>query len=278
MAAAAVDTAVRNAIAAGASRDYLAILDNFCWSTSNTPERLYELKRAAEALHDIAVTYGTPLISGKDSMFNDFRGFTAKGEPIHIAAPPTLLVSAIGVISDVGRAVTLDLKSVGDHVYLVGETNDECGASEYFAMLPAIGNSIPKVDVKKNAKTYDAVSKATARGLVASAFPIGRGGLGTALAKTAIAGQLGIKGNLSKIKGDAKQPDSILFSESQGRMLLSVRPENRKALESLLRGTLYSRIGEVTSKPVLDITIGKKKVRIPVSILTKAYRKTFQNW
>ena len=77
MAAAAIDMAVRNAIAAGASRDYLAILDNFCWSSSNTPERLYELKKSAEAVYELATTYGTPYISGKDSMFNDFRGFTA---------------------------------------------------------------------------------------------------------------------------------------------------------------------------------------------------------
>ncbi|MEK7509696.1 MAG: AIR synthase-related protein [Patescibacteria group bacterium] len=289
MAAAAVDTAVRNAIAAGASRDYLAILDNFCWSTSNTPERLYELKRSAEALHDVAVAYGTPLISGKDSMFNDFRGFTATGEPIHIAAPPTLLVSALGVIPDVGRAVTLDLKNAGDFLYLIGETNDELGASEYFTMLSErpnndghrksiIGAHVPMVNVRRSAKAYDAISKAIAKGLIASAFPVGRGGLGVVLAKTAIAGQLGIKANLSKLKGNAKQPDGILFSESQGRMILSVRPEHRRAFESLMRGVACTCIGEVTSKPVLAVVVGGKNIRVPVSALTKAYRKTFKNW
>src|SRR3989344_2983693 len=79
MAAAAVDTAVRNAICAGASREYLAILDNFCWSSSETPERLYELKRAAKACYAVAVAYGAPFISGKDSMHNDFRGYTESG-------------------------------------------------------------------------------------------------------------------------------------------------------------------------------------------------------
>src|SRR3989344_4382754 len=105
MAAAAIDTAVRNAIAAGASLDYLAILDNFCWSSSEKPERLYELKQAAKACYDVAVAYGTPFISGKDSMHNDFRGFAEDGEKIHIAALPTLLVSAMGVIPDVARAM-----------------------------------------------------------------------------------------------------------------------------------------------------------------------------
>src|SRR3989344_5918718 len=91
MAAASIDTAVRNAVAAGASLEHLAILDNFCWSSSEKPERLYELKMAAKACYDVATAYGTPFISGKDSMFNDFRGFNAKGRPVHIAALPALL-------------------------------------------------------------------------------------------------------------------------------------------------------------------------------------------
>ena len=117
MAAAAIDTAVRNAICAGASRDYLAILDNFCWSSSEKPERLYELKEGEGVCYDVATAYGTPFISGKDSMFNDFRGYDANGKPVHIAALPTLLVSAIGVVPEVARAHTLDLKCVGDLVY-----------------------------------------------------------------------------------------------------------------------------------------------------------------
>lgn len=127
MAAAAVDTAIRNAVAAGASLEHLAILDNFCWSSSDTPERLYELERAARACHDAALSFGTPFISGKDSMFNDFRGWSEMGERVHIAALPTLLISAIGVMRDASRAVTLDFKKPGDAVYVLGETRDELG-------------------------------------------------------------------------------------------------------------------------------------------------------
>ncbi|MDZ4227073.1 MAG: AIR synthase-related protein, partial [Patescibacteria group bacterium] len=118
MAAAAIDTAVRGAVCAGASLDPkeggLAILDNFCWSSSEKPERLYELKQAAKACYDTAVIYGTPFISGKDSMHNDFKGFDAEGKAVHIAALPTLLVSAMGVMPDVAQAMTIDLKRAGD--------------------------------------------------------------------------------------------------------------------------------------------------------------------
>lgn len=278
MAAASIDTAVRNAVCAGASRDYLAILDNFCWSSSNTPERLYELKKAAEAVYDVATAYGTPYISGKDSMFNDFKGFDSRGKPVHIAAPPTLLISAIGVIDDATLAQTVDFKMAGDAVYLLGETNDELGASEYFASLGKVGNTVPAVNLKKNARIYDAVSKALRGGLIASATPVGRGGLGVALAKAAIAGQLGVNANFCNLPGNAKAPDSILFSESQGRILVSVRPDAQKEFETACKGIAFTNIGTITEEQRVVMKFPKETVKVPLSKLTESYRKPFKNW
>ena len=214
MAAASIDTAVRNAICAGASRDYLAILDNFCWSSSEKQERLWELKQAAKACYDIATAYGTPFISGKDSMFNDFRGYTEKGESVHIAALPTLLVSAIGVIPDVSKAITLDFKRAGDFVYLIGETHDELGGSEYYALANQIGKEAPVVNAKKNAKAYDALAKTIQDELVVSAIGVGRGGLAVALAKSAIAGQLGASLDLRSLKGARRRLMQYCFRKS----------------------------------------------------------------
>ena len=273
MAAASIDTAVRNAIAAGASRDYLAILDNFCWSSSEKPERLYELKRAAKACYDIATAYGTPFISGKDSMHNDFRGYTADGKPTHIAALPTLLVSAIGVIPDVAKAMTVDFKRVGDLVYVVGETNNELGASEY-----GESGSVPTVDTQKNAKTYDAVSKAIGKGLVASAIGVGRGGLAVTLAKSSIAGQLGAQVDLTKLPGNAETAEVILFSESQGRLILSVARSAQKEFEKAMKGIPLSNIGEVVQAASLSIALPKEKVELPLSALTESYRSFFKHW
>jgi phosphoribosylformylglycinamidine synthase len=277
MAAASIDTAVRNAVCAGASRDYLAILDNFCWSTSNTPERLYELKRAAKAVYDIATAYGTPYISGKDSMFNDFRGYTAKGESIHIAAPPTLLISAIGVVPDASVAQTLDFKMSGDLVYLIGETHDELGASEYFSSLGKVGNVVPKVNAKKNVRAYDALARTMRAGVVASAMPVGRGGLAVALAKASIAGQLGADLSLKSIAGKAKEADSILFSESQGRIIVSVRPDATKKFEKAMQGVALSYLG-FTGGETLSLELPKADISIPIKKLTDAYRKPFKNW
>jgi len=291
MAAASIDTAIRNAICAGASRDYLAILDNFCWSSSNTQDRLYELKESARACFDIATAYGTPFISGKDSMFNDFSGYTEKGVPIKISAIPTLLISAIGVIPDVIYAMTIDFRQAGDSIYLIGETNDELGASEYFAMLGGrTGNIVPTVDAKKNSKVYDALSRAICgkehsrilknmriSGCVASAIGVGRGGLAVALAKSAIAGQLGANINLKNLPGNAKLADAILFSESQGRILVSVRPESKAAFENLYQGLTLVEIGKVGGESV-SIELPNARVETSVADLTNAYRSFFKNW
>ncbi|MCR4325475.1 MAG: AIR synthase-related protein [Patescibacteria group bacterium] len=281
MAAAAIDTAVRNAVCAGASLDPkeggLAILDNFCWSSSEKPERLYELKQAAKACYDTAVRYGTPFISGKDSMHNDFKGFDADGKPVHIAALPTLLISAIGVIHDVAQAMTIDLKRAGDALYLVGETRDEMGASEYLAMLRVAGGEVPAVDTKKNAKAYRALAKAIRSGLVASAASVGRGGLAVALARGCIAGQMGASVDVSKIPGSAKQAESILFSESQGRVLVSVREGNEKGFERLCKGLHFARIGQAGGEN-LSIKLPDQRLELSIPALSDSYNSYFKNW
>ncbi len=278
MAAAAIDTAIRNAIAAGASLDKLAILDNFCWSDSTKPERLYELKMAAKACYDYAVAFGTPFISGKDSMHNDFKGFDPHGKSVHIAALPTLLVSAIGIMEDAKKAQTIDFKRVGDLIYVIGDTNDELGGSEYFTMLGSPGSTVPRTDAKKNAKAYRALSQAIDQGLIASAIAVSRGGLGVALTRSAIAGQLGAEVFLTDLIGKAKADDSILFSESQGRFLVSVRRDAQKEFEKTFKGVSLRNIGEVVQAASLSIVLPEKKVELPLQALTENYRSFFKDW
>ena len=133
MAASAIDEAVRNCVAVGADPRRIAILDNFCWGNTDRPETLGTLVRAALACHDVAVALGTPFISGKDSLNNEFRPKGA--EPISI--PPSLLISALGQIDDVRHCVTMDLKEAGNYLYQVGLTRDEMGGS-HFALVESL--------------------------------------------------------------------------------------------------------------------------------------------
>ncbi|WP_423349165.1 phosphoribosylformylglycinamidine synthase subunit PurL [Wolbachia sp. wLmal] len=258
MAACAIDTAIRNYVAVGGNINHLALLDNFCWCDAYNPERLWQLKKAAEACYDFATAFKTPFISGKDSMFNDFKGYDENGEKVIISAPPSLLISAIGIIENIENAVSLDVKMPGDLIYVLGETLDELGRSEYQLYSGIGNNNVPKVDAKSARKLYERYNQAIKDGIIASAIAPNLGGLVIALAKSLIAGDLGAEIDLSLVPiGKIQNTDIInkiiMFSESQSRILVTIAPQNQKRFEELFEGAVYSCIGKVTEKKVLNI-------------------------
>ncbi|MFA6393117.1 MAG: AIR synthase-related protein [Candidatus Paceibacterota bacterium] len=280
MASCAIDTAIRNAICAGASLSNLAILDNFCWCSSYDQNRLAELIDALKACYHFAVGYGTPFISGKDSMFNDFKGYDDKGNPVAISIPPTLLISAIGVMPDLNKTVSPEFKKAGDSIYLLGETYDELGGSEYYKMLAhngkdknAIGNNVPRVDSEKNIKTYKSLEKVITKELVSSAISLASGGLAVAIAKASVGGMLGCKISLKNILGEISEIDQALFSESQGRILVTVSKENINKFEKIMKGISYAKIGAVlpSDKFIITDMKGKKAVESSVKKLFNLY-------
>lgn len=278
MSTCAIDTAIRNAVAVGGNPDYMALMDNFCWCSSDEAERLGQLKEAVRACYESAVAMGAPYISGKDSMFNDFKGYDENGKETKISIPPTLLASSISVINNIETAVSLDPKFAGDLVYIIGETKDELGGSEYFHMHDEIGKEVPKVDTKIALDRYRRFYKATQNKRIASAISVEIGGLGTALAKMVIASELGLKMDLSKADIQSKRNDYALFSESQSRFIVTVNPANKEAFESIM--TEAKLVGEVTENPELFIQGAHEEPVIKVSVeeLGNAYRKTFQDF
>ena len=278
MSISAVDTVVRNTVSMGGTISKLAILDNYCWCSSTEPERLWQLHESLKACYESSVFYGTPFISGKDSMFNDFKGYDEKGNPVKISVPPTLLISSIGVIDNIYNSVTPEFKHAGDSIYLLGDTNNELGGSEYFKMLSnnnpnKIGLETPKVNLKKNLKTYLSLEKAISLGLINGATPLNQGGLAVGLAKSAIGGMLGCDVNLRDLKGEAKETYAKLFSESQGRILITVSPKNSKKVETLFKNISISKIGKVSSKSGFNISDKKKVVVTDINRLKKAYHE-----
>jgi phosphoribosylformylglycinamidine synthase subunit PurSL len=292
MARAVLDEAVRKQLCAGASLDRIAVLDNFCWPdpvrSTITPDGAYkmaQLVRACRGLHDLAVAYGTPLVSGKDSMKNDS---TMGG--VKISIPPTLLVSAIGQIDDVNRAVTLDLKSPSDAVYLLGTTGDETGGSEYFrwrgerdgrvastgAAAPYVGNKVPRVDPGATLPLYRALEEAIRRRLVRSVATPAKGGLAAALARAAMAGGLGLEIAIDDAPDLASlPPDVALFSESCGRFVVTVAAGDAGAFESLFPTLPCRRVGVVTPRPRIRVLrSGCMVLDVEVAELKAAYKET----
>jgi phosphoribosylformylglycinamidine synthase len=278
MTALVVDEAVRNAISVGGTLDHLAGLDNFCWcdpvQSEKTPDgeyKLAQLVRSCKALYETVVAYGIPLVSGKDSMKNDYQIGGTK-----ISIPPTLLFSVIGKVGDARKCVTMDAKRPGDLVYLLGVTRPEMGGSEYFAMKGFVGNGIPVVRIGENLKLYRALEKAIEEGLVASCHDASDGGLGVAIAETAFSGGLGIDVDLAKGAGEGiDRADQLLFSESAGRFVCTVNPKNAARFEALFAGLPAKRAGEVTGGERVLLRSGEKVLAdASAEELKSAWQKT----
>jgi phosphoribosylformylglycinamidine synthase II len=256
MMACAIDEGLRNFVAVGGDIEHVAGLDNFCWcdpvQSEKTPDgefKAAQLVRANRALYEYCLAFGVPLISGKDSMKNDYQIGDTK-----ISIPPTVLFSVIGKVKDLRKGVTMDVKRPGDLVYLLGLTRNELGASEYYEMLGYLGANVPKVDAASALALYKTVNRAQEKGLLASCHDLSDGGLGVALAEKAFAGGLGIHADLRQVACDRPlREDVILFSESQSRLLVTVRPENRAAFENLFAGRTVCLLGEVTDERELLI-------------------------
>ncbi|MBI2970866.1 MAG: phosphoribosylformylglycinamidine synthase subunit PurL [Candidatus Aenigmarchaeota archaeon] len=274
MAACALDEAIRNAVAVGADPDCLAALDNFCWpDPTQDAHKLGQLVRANKALYDYTTAFGVPCISGKDSMKNDFRGET------RISIPPTLLFSVVGKIADVRTAVTMDAKHPGDLVYILGETKDELGGSEYFAHHSLVGNKVPRVSAPAAKNLYKGLHKAMTAGLVASCHDCSDGGLGVALAETAFAGDLGMSIDLRKVPYNGEQRnDYVLFSETQSRFIVTILPESRVAFEHTIAGSVVACIGTVTPDGLFSVCglDGNEVISASVNELKESWQQTLR--
>ncbi len=257
MAASAIDEALRNCVAVGADPKRIAILDNFCWGDCEKPETLGSLVRAALACHDLAVALGTPFISGKDSLNNEFRYATDDGQKRSIAIPPSLLISALGQVDDVSRCVTMDLKQPGSLLYLVGLTKDELGGSHFAQVESLTGGYVPQVDAGVANATFAAIHQAIQAGIIRACHDLSEGGLAVAAAEMAFAGGLGARIFLKQVPHtldiSQRATSILLFSESNTRFLCEVAAENMIAFEHAIGQVPHAVVGEVLAKPQLLI-------------------------
>ncbi len=280
MAMSCIDESVRNIVAVGGNFEKISLLDNFCWGnpilSENNPDgdyKMAQLVRAAKGCYDIAIRFGTPFISGKDSFHNEYE---ISGKTVSI--PPTLLISAMGIIDDIETAVSMDVKKDGDLVYIIGETFNELGGSQYYSIKGYLGNNVPKVNPASAKKIYKTLNRITKRKLAASIHDCSDGGLGVALAEAAFAGGFGMEISLNKIPADTKRNDFILFSESNSRFVVTIHPENKDSFEKLLKGCIFSHIGFVTKEKKFIVRGLDKKIIISKQIKTlkEAWKKTLR--
>ncbi|MHB1869039.1 MAG: phosphoribosylformylglycinamidine synthase subunit PurL [Nitrososphaerales archaeon] len=268
MAAASIDEAVRNNVAAGGRR--IALLDNFAWGDPDDPENLGELVRAARACYDVAKGLETPFVSGKDSLYNK----TPLGDIL-----PTLVITAIGIVPEISRSMSADFKKEGNSIYLIGETKPELGGSEYFGLKNVAGGEVPKLDPSSAAALYRTVNRATDQSYVRACHDISQGGLAVALAEMCFARGLGAEIVLKNETSDSHEKHvTDLFSESNSRFLLEVDRGEEDKFEKLVRGFPCTRLGSVAREKILvSDQSGKKLVNLSTKDCYEAWRSTFSS-
>ncbi len=269
MAECALDEAMRNLVSAGGDPENTAILDNYCWGNCEDEERLGGLVRATLALCDLAQTYRTPFISGKDSLNNEFRD----GDRL-ISIPGCILVSAMGVIPDVTRSMSSDLKQAGNLLYLVGISKRELGGSVYWKTKGELGRSVPRVEAEYGKAVLDGVARAIQAKAVEACHDLSEGGLGAALAEMCLAGRLGAEIDLAQVKAEGlERSEEILFSESQCRFLIEVQAAKVADLEANLHELDFACIGQVQQAPELHCKNAAETVfRLPMEKILHAFK------
>ncbi|MHC4220902.1 MAG: AIR synthase-related protein, partial [Planctomycetota bacterium] len=275
MAMAGIDEAIRNLICVGARPDRIALLDNFCWGNCANSQTLGSLVRASQACYDGAMAFQAPFISGKDSLNNEFQCEDGS----KIAIPSTLLISAISLVDDIDKCVTMDVKESGNLLFIVGQTKNELGGSHYYKLMGQLGVNAPTVDLQTAPETAKRIAEAIDKKLIASCHDCSEGGLAVALAEMAFAGGLGIEADLSGLakSDDCQLADAQLFSESCSRYIVEVTPDNFDALAKLMINLPFGQIGKVKEQKTLTIKDQNNNsvIDIEIDTLKQAWQKTF---
>jgi phosphoribosylformylglycinamidine (FGAM) synthase-like enzyme len=291
----AVDEAVRNVVASGGDPRVCCLLDNFCWpdpvSSSQNPHGSYhlgQLVRACQGLFDICKQYRLPLVSGKDSMKNDFRGKNPQGQSLYIRVLPTLWITAITRVS-LEHTLSTDFKSAGALLYLLGESIPSSSTPLYglagsellewydlgrTPLALSESTTLPAPKWEAHPMRYERYYQACQKDLLLSGHDLSEGGFLVALVESMIGGDLGACVELPSSLSSFTLL-SFLFNETPGRFLVSVAPEQQEAFESHFQGEAFFQVGRVSCEPSLVLKQGGRiREEKRLSLLRQAWKGT----
>lgn len=278
MAEAVIDEALRNVVAAGGDPNHTAILDNFSWGNCDKPDRLGALVHASKGCYAAAMAYGTPFVSGKDSLNNEYR----VGDET-LAIPPTLYVTAMSRVPNVANAVTMDAKKEGNLLLLVGVTSPELGGSEYLDLIGEDGGAVPRPDLERAPKVLEKLHAAMKLKQVRSCHDLSEGGLAVAVAEMCMAGGIGAEIDLGAIDHEPfphayDEDATLLFSESCTRFLVEIEPGKKFNFQTKMMGVAVTPVGRLSKRDRLSVkgVGGRQIIDVTVNELREAFHSGFQ--
>jgi phosphoribosylformylglycinamidine synthase len=258
----AVAEACRNLACVGARP--IGVTNCLNFGNPEKPEVMGQFEQAVTGLSEACRTFGIPVTGGNVSFYNDTEGLS-----IH----PTPVLGIVGLMEDIGKAVSPGFKAAGDTVVLVGESHGEIGGTEYLKTVHGLeAGAPPAIDLEQEKRNQDFLLEAIESGLVRSAHDLSEGGLAVALAESAFAG--GRKLGCEVDCDTDLRADALLFGESQSRILVTCR---RKDLGGLMksagaRGVPARAIGRVGGTDIAVKSAGREILRVPVGTAFRAWK------
>lgn len=243
----AVVESARNVASIGALPQ--AITDCLCFGNPEKPEHMWDFIESVRGIADACKAIGLkafpnaslPVISGNVSLYNESKGN---------AIPPSPMISCLGNMPDVTKAITKHFKKTGSFIILIGERQDECGGSVYYDLYNELGANVPKPNLQTIAAEIYAVTEAIQNGLVLSAHDISDGGIAVAIAEMSFKHQIGVNIDIPGSLSLAKK----CFSETGG-FILEIAKDKWTACQKLFASfnVPLFKLGETIKEPILHL-------------------------
>jgi len=221
----AVAEAARNLAASGAQP--IGVTNCLNFGSPEKPEVMWQFQQAVQGLRDACIAFGTPVVSGNVSFYNETEGSSI---------PPSPVIAMVGLLEDATQHVTQWFKGEGDAIVLLGRNHEELGGSEYLAALHhQVRGTLPWIDLDVERRLIEVLLACAREGLLRSAHDVAAGGLAVAVAESCISAEsappLGARIDLT----DGLRPDALLFGESHGRVVVSTRRRHLTRLREVAR-------------------------------------------
>ncbi|PRS27055.1 Phosphoribosylformylglycinamidine synthase, synthetase subunit [Bacillus pumilus] len=253
----AVAEAARNIVCSGARP--LAVTDNLNFGNPEKPEIFWQIEKSADGISEACRTLSTPVIGGNVSLYNESNG---------TAIYPTPVIGMVGLVEDTAHITTQSFQQAGDVIFVIGETKEEFAGSELQKMTEGrIYGKAPEIDLDVELTRQEALLAAIQNGLVQSAHDVSEGGLGVALAESTF----GTDGLGADIQIDLNS-EASLFSETQSRFVVTVKPEHREAFAAAVKDA--KEVGTVTNDGVFTVKNqeGQQWIHAAVNELERAWK------
>lgn len=258
--------ALANYVSVGGDYHQASLINNYIWPFPDS-ESLWSLDRSVDAVVEVMRVFGTPVISGKDSLSSTYRGKSG----VVLKIPPVLCISVFGRIPDVRRAISSDLKKLGSHLYLVGKQDLSGMGGSVYLKERVQGDRVPVIDLAKTKDVFDVVHEGIQTGIISSSHDISEGGLITTVFEMAVGGNCGADISIPK----NKKADSFLFNETAGCFVVEI--QDKVAAEALFKNVSHQYLGVTTKKKVLHIFQDTKQLfQLTLSESKHAWQKPFK--